>query len=71
MQALAEGSYRGPYSLSGAPALSIPCGFTTDSNGALPLALQIAGRPYAEATVLNVAYAYEQATPWHTRKPPI
>ena len=71
LQALAEGSYRGPYSLSGAPALSIPCGFTTDGDGGLPLALQIAGRPYAEDTVLNVAYAYEQATPWHNRKPRI
>ena len=70
-QALVEGSYRGPYSLSGAPALSIPCGFTSPGDGALPLALQIAGRPFAEATVLNVAYAYEQATPWHDRKPPI
>ena len=71
LQALVEGSYRGPYSLSGAPALSIPCGYTTEGEGALPLALQIAGRPFAEATVLNVAYAYEQATPWHNRKPPI
>ncbi|MDE2939245.1 MAG: amidase [Chloroflexota bacterium] len=71
LQALVEGSYRGPYSLSGAPALSIPCGYTAEGEGALPLALQIAGRPFGEATVLNVAYAYEQATPWHNRKPPI
>ena len=70
-RALVEGSFRGPYSLSGVPALSIPCGFTGDGEGALPLALQIAGRPYAEATVLRVGYAYEQATPWHNRKPPI
>ena len=70
-RALVEGSFRGPYSLSGVPALSIPCGFTGDGDGALPLALQIAGRPYAEATVLRVGYAYEQATPWHTRKPPV
>lgn len=70
-RALVEGSFRGPYSLSGVPALSIPCGFTGDGAGALPLALQIAGRPYAEATVLRVGYAYEQATPWHSRKPPI
>ena len=70
-RALVEGSYRGPYSLSGAPALSIPCGYTSEGDGALPLALQIAGRPFAEATVFNVAYAYEQATPWHNRKPPI
>ena len=71
LQALVEGSYRGPYSLSGAPALSVPCGYTDPGEGGLPLALQIAGRPYAEATVFNVAYAYEQATPWHNRKPPI
>ncbi|MCY4366931.1 MAG: amidase [Chloroflexi bacterium] len=71
VRALVEGSFRGPYSLSGAPALSIPCGYTDEGEGGLPLALQIAGRPYAEATVLNVAYAYEQATPWHNRKPPI
>lgn len=71
LKALSEGSYRGPYSLSGAPALSIPCGYTDPGEGGLPLALQIAGRPYAEATVLNAAYAYEQATPWQNRKPPI
>ena len=70
-RALVEGSFRGPYSLSGVPALSVPCGFTSDGDGPLPLALQIAGRPYAEATVLRVGHAYEQATPWHTRKPPI
>ncbi len=70
-RALVEGSFRGAYSLSGCPALSIPCGFTDPGEGGLPLALQIAGRPFAEATVLNTAYAYEQATPWHERKPPI
>ena len=70
-RALVEGSYRGPYSLSGAPALSIPCGFTDPGEGGLPLALQIAGKPFDEGRVLNVAYAYEQATPWHNRKPPI
>ena len=71
IQALGEGSFRGLYSLSGIPALSIPCGFTTPDAGGLPLALQIAGRPFAEADVLRVAYAYEQATPWHLRRPPI
>ena len=69
--ALVEGSFRGVYSLAGAPALSIPCGFTSEGPGALPLALQIAGRPFAEETVLQVAHAYEQATEWHNRKPPI
>ena len=69
--ALGEGSFRGPYSLSGAPALSVLCGFTSPDEGALPLALQIAGRPFDEATLLRVAYAYEQNTPWHHRRPPV
>ena len=70
-QALAGGSYRGIYSLAGAPALSIPCGFTSSGDGALPLAMQIGGRPFGEATLLRVAHAYEQATPWHERRPPL
>ncbi len=70
--ALREGSFRGLYSLSGCPALSIPCGFT-DGNGGeapLPLAMQIAGPHVGEAAVLRAAYAYEQGTPWHKRLPP-
>ena len=68
--ALREGSFRGIYSLSGCPALSIPCGFTGDGEGALPLALQIGGPHLGEAAILRAAYAYEQATPWHERRPP-
>ena len=56
------------FSLAGAPALSTCCGFTS---GNLPIGLQLAGRPLAEETLLKVAHAYEQATPWHTRRPPI
>jgi aspartyl-tRNA(Asn)/glutamyl-tRNA(Gln) amidotransferase subunit A len=52
----------------GLPALSVPCGF---SSAGLPLALQIVGRPFAEATVLRVGRAYERATDWHRRRPPI
>src|SRR5499426_2652666 len=52
--------------LAGLPALSLPCGF--DATG-LPIGLQIIGRPFAEATILRVAYAYEQSTPWHKEKP--
>lgn len=70
-KALLEGSFRGVYSLAGLPALSIRCGFTSPDEGGLPLAMQIAGRPFEEATVLRAAYAYEQNTPWHTRRPPI
>ncbi len=52
--------------LAGLPGLSMPCGF--DSKG-LPIGLQIIGKPLDEATILRVAYAYEQATDWHKKKP--
>lgn len=57
-----------PFNLTGLPAMSIPCGFTA---GGLPIGLQIAGRPFDEATVLRLAHAYEQRTVWHQRQPPI
>jgi aspartyl-tRNA(Asn)/glutamyl-tRNA(Gln) amidotransferase subunit A len=57
-----------PFNLTGLPALSIPCGFTATG---LPIGLQIAGKPFDEATVLRVAHAYEQHTDWHRRQPPI
>ena len=55
-------------SLANLPALAVPCGFSEDG---LPLSLQIAGRPFDEATVLRAGHAYEQATEWHTRRPPV
>jgi aspartyl-tRNA(Asn)/glutamyl-tRNA(Gln) amidotransferase subunit A len=55
-----------PANLTGFPAISVPCGFT---QGGLPIGLQLIGRPFAEATVLQLAYAYEQETPWHQRRP--
>lgn len=55
-----------PFNATGLPALSLPCGFT---RAGLPVGLQIAGRPFDEATVLRAGHAYEQATAWHTRKP--
>jgi aspartyl-tRNA(Asn)/glutamyl-tRNA(Gln) amidotransferase subunit A len=58
-------SYTPMYNMTGLPAISIPCGFADG----LPIGLQIAGRPFDEATVLRVAYAYERATDWHTRRP--
>ena len=48
-------------------ALSLPDGFTA---GGLPLSLQIACRPYDEATALRIGWAYQQATDWHERRPP-
>ena len=60
--------YTRPYNLTGFPAISVPCGF---SEAGLPMALQLAGRPFDELTVLRAAHAYEQATEWHSRRPPI
>jgi aspartyl-tRNA(Asn)/glutamyl-tRNA(Gln) amidotransferase subunit A len=59
-------SHTTPASLAGAPAISVPCGF---SKAGLPIGLQLVGRPYDEARVLQVAHAYEQATDWHRRRP--
>lgn len=55
-----------PFNLTGLPALAVPCGF---SAAGLPLSLQLAGRPFDEATVLRVGHAYQQATDWHRRPP--
>ncbi len=57
-----------PFSTLGGPSLSVPCGFSTEG---LPIGLQIAGRRWDEATVLRVGHAYEQATDWHRRRPPL
>jgi aspartyl-tRNA(Asn)/glutamyl-tRNA(Gln) amidotransferase subunit A len=53
--------------LTGMPAMSIPCGFTS---GSLPVGLQIQGNYFDEARLLNVAHRYQQATDWHLRLPP-
>ena len=57
-----------PFNLLGLPTISVPCGFTT---AGLPIGLQITGRAGDEATVLRLAHAYEQATEWHRRRPPV
>ena len=57
-----------PFNVLGLPVVSVPCGFTADGR---PLGLQIAGRPFDEATILRLAHAYEQATDWHRRRPPV
>jgi aspartyl-tRNA(Asn)/glutamyl-tRNA(Gln) amidotransferase subunit A len=57
-----------PYNLNGFPAITVPCGF---SRNGLPVGFQLAGKPFDEATVLRGAFAYEQATEWHQRRPPI
>jgi aspartyl-tRNA(Asn)/glutamyl-tRNA(Gln) amidotransferase subunit A len=55
-----------PFNVTGGPALAQCVGF---SESGLPLSLQIVGRPFDDATVLRVAHAYEQATPWRARRP--
>ena len=56
-----------PFNTLGLPTVSVPCGFTSDG---LPVGLQITGAAGDEASVLALAHAYEQATDWHTRRPP-
>jgi aspartyl-tRNA(Asn)/glutamyl-tRNA(Gln) amidotransferase subunit A len=58
--------YTAPFNLTGLPALSLPCGF---SSAGLPIGLQIIGPHWGEAAVLRAGYAYEQATDWHQRAP--
>jgi aspartyl-tRNA(Asn)/glutamyl-tRNA(Gln) amidotransferase subunit A len=55
-----------PINVWGLPAISVPCGFT---EGGLPIGLQIVGPHWGESRVLQIAYAYEQATAWHKRRP--
>ncbi|GIX48164.1 MAG: glutamyl-tRNA(Gln) amidotransferase subunit A [Candidatus Tectimicrobiota bacterium] len=61
-------AYTGCYALTALPALSVPCGFTREG---LPIGLQLGAAPFAEGLLLRVAHAYEQATPWHRRRPPL
>jgi len=55
-----------PFNVYGWPSISVPCGFTASG---LPIGLQISGPLGADAVVLQVAHAYEQATDWHKRRP--
>jgi aspartyl-tRNA(Asn)/glutamyl-tRNA(Gln) amidotransferase subunit A len=53
--------------LAGICGLSIPCGFTKEPK--LPIGLQLLGKPFGEETILKLAHAYEQCTPWHKERP--
>jgi aspartyl-tRNA(Asn)/glutamyl-tRNA(Gln) amidotransferase subunit A len=64
-------SLTGVFNLASVPALSVPCGFVSVAEKDLPVGLQLAGRPFADGLLLQVAYAYEQHTSWHTRRPPV
>ncbi len=53
--------------LAGIPGISVPCGFSSQG---LPIGLQLLGPPFAESEIFRAAYAFEQATDFHSRKPP-
>ena len=55
-----------PFDSYGIPAISLPCGFTQSG---MPIGLMIAGPHFSEGKVLALAYAYQQATSWHTKRP--
>ena len=54
-----------PVNIAGIPSISIPCGFS----GGLPIGMQVMGKALSEETILNIAYTYQQATDWHTKRP--
>ena len=56
-----------PFDVYGWPTISVPCGFSASG---LPIGLQISAALGQDATVLQLAHAYEQATDWHKRRPP-
>ena len=58
--------YTQPFNLTGFPAISVPCGFTS---AGMPVAFQLVAKPFAEGALLRLAHAYEQSTEWHTRTP--
>jgi aspartyl-tRNA(Asn)/glutamyl-tRNA(Gln) amidotransferase subunit A len=59
-------TYTSPFNLTGLPALSMPCGFTS---AGLPIGLQLAAGPWRESLLLRAARAYEAATEWSARHP--
>jgi aspartyl-tRNA(Asn)/glutamyl-tRNA(Gln) amidotransferase subunit A len=61
--------YTLPVNIAGLPGISVPGGFVDANGTALPVGLQVMGKPFDEATILRVAHAFEQGTDWHARHP--
>lgn len=68
LQNLLEDLYTVPANIVGVPSLTLPAGFTNDN---LPVGMQLHGKKFAEAELLQIGYAYQQITDWHTRTPGI
>jgi Asp-tRNA(Asn)/Glu-tRNA(Gln) amidotransferase A subunit family amidase len=64
----AADNFRGVFNLPGVPAMSIPCGF---DDRALPVGIQIVGPRLGEAAILAAGHAFQRATDWHRRRPPL
>jgi len=60
--------YTAPFDMSGHPTLTLPGAITSDG---VPVGFQIVGRAFDEATILAAGHAYQQATDWHLRRPPL
>jgi aspartyl-tRNA(Asn)/glutamyl-tRNA(Gln) amidotransferase subunit A len=65
---IATGRYVASLNLTGLPAISIPCDFSTEG---LPIGMRIIGNAYEESAVLRVAYSYEQKAEWYKQYPHI
>jgi aspartyl-tRNA(Asn)/glutamyl-tRNA(Gln) amidotransferase subunit A len=61
-------SNTGAFNHFGTPAITVPCGFSKDG---LPIGLELVGPAFHEPVVLSIAFAYQQSTDWHKRKPPV
>jgi aspartyl-tRNA(Asn)/glutamyl-tRNA(Gln) amidotransferase subunit A len=55
--------------LAGNCGISVPCGFAQVDGARLPVGLQLLGKSFDEARLLQIAHAYEQSTPWHKERP--
>ena len=60
--------FTAPYDYTGSPTISLPCGFADDG---MPVSLQLVGRHLEEALLCRAGFAYERATDWHRRHPPV
>jgi aspartyl-tRNA(Asn)/glutamyl-tRNA(Gln) amidotransferase subunit A len=60
-----------PVNIAGLPGISLPCGFSEVDSKRLPIGLQVLAKPFDEPALFRAAYAYEQATGWHTQHPEV